>query len=252
MQEYADIFNARGHLYNEASSSCPRARQRERDAVIDRMALRPGQHVLDAPAGGGYLADGIRRRCGGQVDVTCVEPAERFSQAIGTEHIVVVKPLAQTGLPGGSFDAVASLAGLHHIVDRNSVYREWRRLLKPGGRLVVADVQDGTGTGDFLNGFVDQHTPGGHQGVFFTDGELTQRLKECGFGEVTEDLIDVPWHFTSVENMIRFCRQLFAIESAGADETLAALRETVGVDQPEPDCVVLQWQLRVATANLDT
>ncbi len=49
---YEDIFDARGHLYNEAVSQCPGAREAERAALLDRLDARLGQVIGDAPAGG--------------------------------------------------------------------------------------------------------------------------------------------------------------------------------------------------------
>jgi len=249
MDDYAKIFNARGHFYNEAVIECPLASESERQAVIERLHLRPGQRVGDAPAGGGYLADGIRQWHGSRIPTVCIEPASRFAAGINRDHEIVVAPLHQTGLASASLDAIASLAGLHHVDDRDAVYREWKRLLVAQGRLVVADVQAETGTAEFLNGFVNTHTPGGHDGNFFQEHELTERLTACGFENVHEELVNVPWHFVDIQQMVRFSRQLFAIQSAAPDAVLASLRETVGTDEQASSGTSLRWQLRIATAN---
>ncbi len=245
---YEDIFDARGHLYNEAVSQCPGAREAERAALLDRLDARLGQVIGDAPAGGGYVADGIRSCHGDSVEVICIEPARRFGAAIDPAFRVLHDPLDKVSLDDGALDGVASLADLHHFEVKDPVYREWARLIRCGGRLAVADVEDGTRTGEFLNSFVDAHTPGGHEGIFLRAGEFSERLTDAGFASVKEERLAVPWRFADKDAMAAFCHGLFGIQSAGPAEVEAALREIVGVDEAEDGSCSLRWELRYATA----
>ena len=245
---YEDIFDARGHLYNEAVSRCPGAREAERAALLDRLDARPGQVIGDAPAGGGYVADGIRIRHRDSVEIVCIEPARRFGAAINPVFRVLHDSLDKTRLESGALDGVASLAGLHHFEVKDPVYVEWARLIRSGGRLAVADVEEGTRTGEFLNTFVDAHTPGGHKGVFLHEGEFSERLTAAGFASVQEERLAVPWLFSDKGAMAEFCSGLFGIQSAGLDEVESALRGIVGVDESEDGSCRLRWELRYATA----
>ena len=248
LDTYEEIFNARGHLYNEATTSSPAAREAERAALITRMDLASGQTICDLPAGGGYLADGIYRAFGEEIRIICVEPAERFGAAIHPAFQVIHQPLDSLPLPDASLDRIGSLAGLHHVPDRIACYREWHRVLRPGGKVVIADVQEGSGPAGFLNEFVHQHSPGGHVGKFFKPGDFTTDLEKAGFTEVREELVDVSWRFGNTEEMIRFCKILFAVEWADHDQVRAAIRRYLGFRE-DRGATFMNWSLRYAVAN---
>lgn len=250
MTDYKTTFDARGHDYNAACDRCPEARESERNAVLDRADLRTGLRVLDLPAGGGYLTDGIRERLGGNRGIVCVEPSRRFGERLRPHCETHHSPIDNTRLADESFDRILSLAGLHHIPDRTSVYREWRRLLSPSGRIVVADVAIDTQTGDFLNEFVDANTQGGHKGIFISPTEFEEQFSALNLRVTENHLIDVPWHFRSREVMGEFCWRLFSCQRTSPQQVAEALDDYVGV-HPATDGIALRWQLRLAVASND-
>lgn len=204
--------------------------------------------ILDLPAGGGYLTDGIRERLGGKRGIVCVEPSQAFGERLRPHYETHHSPIDDTGLADESFDRILSLAGLHHIHDRTGVYREWRRLLSPSGRIVVADVATDTPTGRFLNEFVDANTPGGHDGVFITPDEFQEQFSALGLQVRENRLLDVPWHFPDREAMGAFCWRLFSCQHATPQQVTEALCEYVGV-RSTVEGIALHWQLRLAVAS---
>jgi len=250
VSDYETTFDARGHDYNAACDRWPEARESERNAVMDRADLRAGLRILDLPAGGGYLTDGIRSRIGSTRGIVCVEPSQRFGERLRPHYETYHAPIENTGLVDESFDRILSLAGLHHIPDRTGVYREWRRLLSPAGRIVVADVASDTPTGRFLNEFVDANTPGGHDGVFISPDEFQDQFSALGLKVRENRLMDVPWQFPDREAMGEFCWRLFSCQRTTPQRVAEALSDCVGVD-PAAGGIALRWQLQLAVASND-
>jgi ubiquinone/menaquinone biosynthesis C-methylase UbiE len=114
-----------------------RAALRDVESLLGR-ALRPGERVLDAGCGTGYLAAGLRRA---RPDVLVVG-SDLSEGMLDRSREAGADPLVQadaTRLPfaSGSFDVVVARGVLHHLPDVEAALREWRRVLADDGAVVL-------------------------------------------------------------------------------------------------------------------
>jgi len=210
---YKEIFEVRGKSYNLASQLCPAARATERQILLDLLNPTPGEVIIDAPAGGGYLADVIFSA--GAMPV-CVEPSEQFASSLSSSYLVKISPMTAMPLADLYADKLGSLAGLHHFSrgERHLVFSEAYRVLKPGGVIAVADVMAGSRVADFLNGTVDRYTHTGHDGLFFSAGDFSRLLLGAGFEVTSENYYGFDWSFPDEETMVRYVKQIFGLDKA--------------------------------------
>ena len=234
---YSEIFEQRGAAYHHAMALCPTARDAEFEAVLEPLGGRTGV-LCDMPSGGGYLAGHLPPA----MRYVGVDPSEDFVRACPPGVECVRADIARVPLPDRSVDCLVSLAALHHEPDLPAVLGEMRRLLKDGGRAVIADVAAATPPALFLNGFVNANNPMGHEGRFLDD-RATALIETAGFAIADDQLVQMPWAFSGMAEAGEFCRHLFWMPKLSADEVAAAMDREIGFETVEGR-PRLHWALR--------
>ena len=114
--------------------------------TINQAALRPGMRVLDVAGGTADLARAMARKVGpgGRVWLTDINGS---MLQIGRDRMLddgLIEPVVQCDaealpFPEGSFDRVTVAFGLRNMTHKDRALAEMRRVLKPGGRLLVLE-----------------------------------------------------------------------------------------------------------------
>ena len=132
-------------------------KMRARDSLLNAVAIKPEDTVLDIGCGRGLLLMGAAKRAtnGHAIGIDLWSNVDQMNnsraatlgnaEAEGVSERVEVKDGDMRSLPfaDGSIDAVVSSLAIHNLkgsVDRDTAVREIVRVLKPGGRVGIIDI----------------------------------------------------------------------------------------------------------------
>jgi len=109
-------------------------------SVLQTLALKPGQRLLEYGVGEGGIALEAAK-CG--IDVTVVDIEQRYLSLIDRRakmaDVEVKTVLGEFGaLAGSNFDVVLFYEAFHHSLDHMAVAKKISTMLAPGGRLILA------------------------------------------------------------------------------------------------------------------
>jgi SAM-dependent methyltransferase len=156
-------------------------------AVLELLAPRDGEHILDLGCGDGQLTRRIAEAGAHVVGVDSSPEMVAAARALGLDaHLMSGDALSFEE----RFDAVFSNAALHWMKDHDAVFAGVRRALKPGGRFVGE-----------LGGF-------GNVAAIVTALHATLRHRALDFRAV------YPWNFPTAEHFgARLAAHGFAVVS---------------------------------------
>ena len=138
-----DLFNRTAGVYdgiNTAFALGSGGWYRRR--ALQRAGLRPGMRMLDVAVGTGLLAREATGILGGPQHVTGLDPSEgMLAQARRTLEITLAQGRGES-LPfaDSSFDMLGMGYALRHMADLAQVFSEFRRVLRPDGRVVILEI----------------------------------------------------------------------------------------------------------------
>jgi cyclopropane-fatty-acyl-phospholipid synthase len=140
-------------LFSRGATTLEEAQQAKLAIVCDKLALEPGERVLDIGCGWGSFAIHAAVNYGVEVTgITLSEPqaelGRRRAEEAGVADKVDLRVMDYRDLAGEPFDAVASIGMVEHVGSANiDLYAEQvARLVRPGGRVLnhgIARVRHG-------------------------------------------------------------------------------------------------------------
>jgi tocopherol O-methyltransferase len=110
--------------------------------VARKASIRPGDRVCDIGCGYGVAALTLNRDYGAVVTgitISIKQYRQAEIAAAGNVNVnFLLRDALQNGLPSAAFDAVIAVERSEHIADKLKLLGEVHRLLRPGGRSVMA------------------------------------------------------------------------------------------------------------------
>jgi ubiquinone/menaquinone biosynthesis C-methylase UbiE len=164
--------------------------RRLRALTIDLALLKPGENILDVGCGTGGVTIPAKQCVGAAGRVAGIDPAPEMiavaqhkAQRKGLEIVFRIGVIEALPYPDASFDVVTSSLMMHHLPAHVQVkgLAEIYRVLKPGGRLLIADLLG-------PNASPSQHVLNAiamHQGLKVGVEDLQDAIKGTGFSDVT-------------------------------------------------------------------
>jgi demethylmenaquinone methyltransferase / 2-methoxy-6-polyprenyl-1,4-benzoquinol methylase len=115
--------------------------------ALGRHGLSRGHELLDVASGTGMVAVAASKILGSAEPITCLDPSEGMLSVARKKLRArfVVGRAEHLPFPDESFDFLTMGNALRHVTSLEEAFREYLRVLRPGGRILVLEVTKPSG-----------------------------------------------------------------------------------------------------------
>jgi tocopherol O-methyltransferase len=178
--------------WDETTSSFHDAMMNINKVMSEKIGIGQLDHVLDAGCGVGGSSIWLAKNRNCHVTgITLSEKqriqAEQYANTQGLSHKVDfrLEDFTNTSFPDRSFDVVWAIESVCHAEDKMLFLKEAYRLLKPGGRLIVADFFNRNGLEGPNKELMDKMAYGWAISSFTTIEAFEKVAKEINFKKIS-------------------------------------------------------------------
>jgi ubiquinone/menaquinone biosynthesis C-methylase UbiE len=167
------------------------------------------RRVLDVACGSGWLVYEAARRlpdvdgalaCGCDLSTGMLDKRERSSSAEAATARFVAASAQNLSFDSGAFDAVMCTAAFHHFPKPHEALLEFRRVLRPGGVVLISDSCRDVSIGNWVWDRLHRWFEKGHV-KYYRRNELTSLLERAGFEQTR--IFDLNPSFAETKKLAR-------------------------------------------------
>ena len=248
---------ARAQLFKEALIEYPKARRDDLSLMRKHLSPQPGERVLGFGEGNGYFCRAIAEAVGANGSYVITEASPEL--ICGIPEAVLAMPQVQTKvMPTESldfatdtFDKVWAYDAFHHCPDQTKAMKRIYRALKPGGRMVIFDVFQGTPLAEHFDDVVARYCETGHEAKFMSETFARTLCFLASFADANVRIVEVPHRFVfeTEEDIGKFVYKLHALTllpgtySERIEATVKGLKHYLKIERDE-GLHVLHWNQR--------
>jgi len=247
-----EFTGSRAQLFAEALAQYPNARRDDFGLMHRHLAPRAGEHVLGFGEGSGYFCRKIAEAVGPSGRYVITDPSPELlcniPQAVFNlpQVFTQIAPVEQLAFPPESFDKAWTCGSFHHCPDQTRAIAQIYRFLKPGGRMVIFDIFQGTPLSRHFDSCVARYCVTGHEVKFLSKEFVMTLCFLAGFDERKVDIVNVPHRlcFDSEWDMGRFIYKMHALTRMRGTEkqciarTIKSLKEHLVIEREDEKYVL--------------
>jgi len=235
-----DVYVGRPTGFYQATSTYPSVRDEEVELLLKGLLKKELKDLCIINSQGGFFYDALKST---PLQLNSVVLLESSTELLSHHPYSALRKHIQLDKLSeieDSYDSVLCLAGLHHCNSYTNVFNGLHSILKKGGLLRIAEVEEGSEVCVWLNTYVNKWTTSGHRGNFLKLEQVEQLCKPFSISSIHR--ATPTWRFKSADESADFFRLFFGLKDVSNFELISTMREVFRT-RTTNDGFELEWPL---------
>lgn len=156
-------------------------RQKERGEILAWLKPKKNEVIVDFGGGNGYVAEYIAPYC---KRVIILDPSQQLLAHAPKNPKIETILISDDGtlpLEAESVEVILTVRAIHHVRNYHTVFAEFNRILKPAGRLLIADIPEGSVQAEHFDAIVSLYCKAGHHRAWLNKTYVESLCKKHRF-----------------------------------------------------------------------
>lgn len=248
MSEFSGV---RAKLYKESFWDFPDARNEDIKIMKKYLAPKSNETILEVGAGTGLfskiLSDILEK---GKL-ITSDPSEEQLEEIIKLEkkNVKVLVENAENVILGEkTVDAIWSFGAIHHCFNKTKAFHNFSRMLKKGGRIVLADVYVGSKLAKHFDKQVAKFGVTGHEVAFLSKEFAESLCYTSGLEKPKFYDVNIQWKFNTKNDLGLFLYKLHGMTKTNPKKCLEGAEKILGVKKKGKQ-YYLNWPLTIMVSK---
>ena len=251
----SEFTGIRSKRYKEALKEYPDARLEDIKVMKIYLAPKKGETILEIGAGNGFFSIIIAEMVGKEGRLIVSDPsAEQLEniKELNKPNIAVVQEGAEDlNFPENSIDAIWSFGAMHHVFAKQKSFNHFKKILKNGGRIVIADVFSGSSLAKHFDQQVAKYCVTGHEVAFWSREYAESICYLAGLEKPKFFIIRQKWKFKTKKDIGIFLYKIHAMTKTTLKECLNGAEKILGIGKKN-GFFELNWPMEVILTKKPT
>ncbi|MEK6891308.1 MAG: class I SAM-dependent methyltransferase [Nanoarchaeota archaeon] len=247
-----EFTGARSSLYKQALKEYPEARLDDIKIMKEYLDPKKGEKILEVGAGSGFFSSFIADFIGKEGKLIVSDPSkEQLDEVneLNKENIKVVQQGADSlNLSENSIDSIWSFGAMHHVFEKEKSFKNFHKVLKRGGKLIIGDVFSGSKLAQHFDTQVAKYCITGHEVAFWTHEYAESLCYLTGFEKPKFFIINQKWKFKTKKDIGIFLYKIHAMTKTNPEECLRGAEKILGVKK-KGNLFELNWPMQIISTR---
>ena len=245
----AEFSWVRSQLYKECLQEFPNARKQDFEIMQTFLHPQKNETILEIWAWSWFFSWTIANQCN-RLYVSDPSPEQLMAvKNLWKSNITLLTWWAEIiDLPENSVDAIRSCWALHHCLHKSESFENFKKVLKPWGRLILLDVLSWSTLAKHFDDKVAKSCITWHEVAFLSKEYFESLCFTSGFYNIEITDLDVQWVFKEKNDIWKFLYKLHAMTKTSIEECLLWAEEILWIEKKD-SMYYLNRPLTVFTAK---